>query len=264
MKLTWSVSLLLPLSSLLLLPASPARAQSVPPPNVTMPAATPFTRLVTQNFADWDTNGDGMLSPQEIDTLVADPRVTGDEAAAIATLKLAFIRRAKIGDPPLRITTDFLAHYAAAPRSKAFPAFDLRFRMLARRIHATPAALFATASAPQLANIHQGMIGDCFYLAVVGDLVNRDSSEVRHMIVPNADGSYDVTFPAGQKAHVPPITDAEVALSSNPMGSGRWLPVLEAAFGTVRETLPGVPIPNDTTTVYGSSEAGSGGPTTRH
>src|SRR5262245_17045163 len=51
------------------------------------PAATPFSTVVRAQFKNWDLNGDGKLTPDEIHDAMARPTVKGEAAAAIATLR---------------------------------------------------------------------------------------------------------------------------------------------------------------------------------
>jgi hypothetical protein len=57
-----------------------------------------FIKLVGEDFASWDQNRDGRLSADEVDRLVADPSVTGLEAAAVASIH-QFLRAD--GAPPV-------------------------------------------------------------------------------------------------------------------------------------------------------------------
>jgi hypothetical protein len=50
------------------------------------------------------------------------------------------------------------------------------------------------AKGPQLSNIKQGKIGDCYFLSAVGALVAHDPSAIRDMIRDNRDGTYSVRF----------------------------------------------------------------------
>ncbi len=45
-----------------------------------------FTKIVGQNFPSWDQNQDGRLSADEIGRLIADPSISGLEAAAVAAI----------------------------------------------------------------------------------------------------------------------------------------------------------------------------------
>jgi len=58
--------------------------------------------VVTAQFAVWDANHDGVLCTNELNTAVADARITGKDAAAIAALKRAS-RSTKTKCPPLTL-----------------------------------------------------------------------------------------------------------------------------------------------------------------
>lgn len=45
-----------------------------------------FKDIVEANFKRWDANGDCKVSAQEINALVMDPKVVGEEAAAVAAV----------------------------------------------------------------------------------------------------------------------------------------------------------------------------------
>jgi hypothetical protein len=69
---------------------------------------TPFVTVLMRNWDKWDTNHDGELSVPEIDKVVSDPSVKGDDAAVAGTLKL-MSRSRKITVP--RLTRDYFAQY---------------------------------------------------------------------------------------------------------------------------------------------------------
>ena len=202
----------------------------------TAAASTPFTVVVTRNFAAWDADRDGAISTVEVETQVRNPKVTGEDAAAVATLDM-LAHKTRIKAAPT-VTREYLAQYAANPHSTEYPAYDTRFTACVKRIRATPSGLYtAPTDAPQMKSVCQGMLGDCFFVSVVGAMLNRDPMQVKSMIHPRPDGSVDVLFPAGQRAHVLPITDAEVALSGNSLGTGRWLATLESGFANIRRDM---------------------------
>ena len=71
------------------------------------PASPPtFTNLVKENFAKWDNNSDSVLSLEEINRAVIDPKVKGAEAAAIAALR-RFARNTKAN--PTKLTQEEIA-----------------------------------------------------------------------------------------------------------------------------------------------------------
>lgn len=198
-----------------------------------------------------------------MDARVADPLVTGTPAAALGALK-SVLRGGKYQLPPL--TRDYLLTYARDARTKKpktnvssstppaspdgteevpapavspteYPRFDRLYTAGLNRIRRTPSAVFVGSEFPRRDKVKQGQIGDCYFLAVVGAMLNQDASAVRHMVTVKDDGSCDVRFPSGRVAKVARLSDAEIALASGSTGTGRWVAVLENAFGQARNDL---------------------------
>jgi hypothetical protein len=198
---------------------------------------TPFTREVEAHFDAWDRNHNGALEADEIDALVVKEDLKGPTAAAVAALKAAQ-RSEKFELPAL--TLEYFHTYEAevASGKKPQPAFDQTFSRGSRRISHSRRDLFADG-VPNLESCHQGPLGDCFFVAVVGASVVRDPGAVRSMIKQERDGSCTVSFPNGKQVHVPALTDTELALTSTTGNDGLWLALLEKAYGTLRnEGLP--------------------------
>jgi hypothetical protein len=227
--------------------------------------ATPFTRQVSVNWVAWDKDGDGALSPSEIDSLVADARVAGEPAAAVAALKAAF--RPKVGavwgpggpKPRPTLDRDYFAAYAQWRVEKAraavkanggdpdapeppespdapYPDFDRLFLYGRDRLQhgTTDAGLFGPGD-PRRDRIRQGETGDCYLLAVLGAMADRDPAAVRRMVTRLPDRSYQVTFGSGRTVHLPALTDAQrLLLDSDGGGGSLWLAVLEDAYGRAR------------------------------
>jgi hypothetical protein len=209
------------------------------------PEAPRFSAVVALHFDAWDQDHNAVLSPEEIDRLVVDPAIRGKDAAALAAMKLV-IRSNKIKPPEL--TRDFLEHHADDPAGEAVEApadaraaarppasLQKRFESALRRIGSANRELFADDT-PDIDHCHQGPLGDCFVVAGIGALAHRDPSAIRKMISTRDDGSLTVDFPGGRAVTVPPLTDAEYALTSTTGGEGYWLSVLEKAYGALRNS----------------------------
>lgn len=50
-------------------------------------AAPEFVTVLQRNLKAWDKDRNNQLNPTEVDAALADPKLTGDDAAAIATIK---------------------------------------------------------------------------------------------------------------------------------------------------------------------------------
>ena len=186
-----------------------------------------FGQIVAADFARWDSNHDGELSPDEIDALIENPQVKGDEAAAVVAIRNIFSRGKKL-DESKRISRDQLL--ALAEDSSV----ENDFRWNEEKIKSCNHAPFLPGD-PNLPSVQQGPMGDCYLIAVVGALVNSNPQVIRDMIKPLPDNLFEVDFPDGTKAVVAGATDAELiqgaAVGRN---HGIWLDILEKAFAQTR------------------------------
>ena len=252
------------------LTAACGRAQSPAPPANSIdatkhlaqrPAPHRFDIVVLDHFDAWDTNHNGILEADEIDNLAVNPAVTGEPAAAVASLKLA-ARNTKVPCPTLsrefftqrkdrvgNTTTkpaepkpaDGTANdhdSAIAPVTNAAgqkePPFDTNFSRSLSRIERTQHSLFGDDASPKLVSCRQGPLGDCFFVSVVGAVVARNSDDIKSIIHEKPDGGYHIHWLGGRELDIAPLTDAELAISSTSTGEGLWLPVLEKAYGTMQ------------------------------
>lgn len=187
-----------------------------------------FAEVVKAHFADWDRDGDAVLGADEIDRACTDPKVVGEAAAAIASLKRV-VRAGTFAVPPL--TVEGITQPAPVAEKKP-PNFASTYARSLQRIRGTGRALFVDPT-PDLDACRQGPIGNCWFVASIGAFVHRDPDALLAMIK-EVDGGYVVTFSGGRREHVAALTDAELALCGTTGDEGLWLPVLEKAMGQIR------------------------------
>jgi hypothetical protein len=191
-------------------------------------AQTPddFLTVVKRDFAHWDTNHDGTLSIKELDALVVDPKTTASDAAAAAALKRGS-RILKDALPPL--TIESIASMTAAKHPDLNKMFGEGVQRIAK---VTDRRLFA-AGLPSIETIRQGKLGNCFCLAPLGALVNRDPAEAAKIFAAQTDGTYQIRL--GKKTvSVAPPTDAEIAIGAGNESGGIWVNLYEKAVGVAR------------------------------
>ena len=206
----------------------------------------PFVLAVTHSFDAWDANHDGILTQVEIDRAALDPKYHAEDAAALAALH-TWLASAK--DQAPQLTKAWFESYkpsrlTIAPNTPALEAKNLRKayaaspgslessykRGLSRLAKMKRSDLF-DGQGPVLTDIRQGALGDCFFLAPLGAMVNRDPNQVKQMVVAKADG-YQVQFGDGRKVDVGPLTDTELAMGGSATAEGLWIRVLEKAYGS--------------------------------
>jgi len=205
-----------------------------------------YKDLIETSFQRWDANKDGKLSPQEINALILDPAITGDEAAAVAAIH-RYLRRGGKNQPEREPLTkaDLLAPEgvkikkltteggeAAISKDKVY-IFRDHYRSFRDRLAKAPREIFA-GTAPRLEGMHQSFGGDCYIISVIGGRVHADPARLKQMMRPRKDGSCEVVFGTGQRVVVPRLTDAQIALGSSAGDQGLWLNVLEEAVGQIK------------------------------
>ncbi len=194
--------------------------------------------VIADHFQKWDKQGDGKLTREQVDALVANHSVKGDVAAAVAALHIYF-RNNPQAEP---LTQAFVLESA----SKTLPAerrdlankvqhFQSDYVHFRNHIQNAPRELFVD-DAPQLLGVHQGALGDCYFVSMVGAAIQFDRIRFKQMFHPIKDGVCELDFLDGSKTTVR-LTDAQIALGSSAGPQGLWLNVLEEGFGQVRFRL---------------------------
>jgi hypothetical protein len=207
------------------------------------PTPSGWAALARSRFKAWDRDGDGYISRAEANALLLDPRLTGDEAAAVAALHktvedLQKLSNDELGPENDGLTLADLNAYARGDKRET----DAYFGAGRAKIAGQSRVLFPNG-APTLAALRQGSLGDCYFLAALGSVIARDPMAVVRMITENKQGKrvtgYTVAFPGRGTVTIAPPTDAEVARYSSSGRDGLWLPVLEKAYGQVRGASAG-------------------------
>ncbi|HQR07403.1 MAG TPA: C2 family cysteine protease [Gemmatales bacterium] len=200
---------------------------------------SPFAATVLTHFEEWDLNHNGVLDPDELDKLVMNRSIRGDAAAALGTLK-SIQRRGKVDLPKLDV--DYFNNYAqsvAQKNLKGYPPFEAQFNAAKKKTADTSRVIFPPGQ-PSLRGVHQGSLGDCFFLASLASMIARDPAGVHQLITREPNGEYLIEFPGAKKVRVQPLTDAELALTSTTQGQGLWLNLFEKGYGQLRnEALKG-------------------------
>ncbi len=208
--------------------------------------ANSIATIINDKFQRWDKQGTGKLTREEVDALVSNHSVKGDVAAAVAALHVYFRNNPKAGP----LTQAFVIESASknlpeerrdlANKAQHFQADYEHFR---NHIQNAPRDLFV-GDAPQLVGMHQGGLGDCFFVSMVGAALQSDRNRLKQIFHPIKDGVCELDFLDGTKVTVK-LTDAQIALGSTAGSQGIWLNVLEEGFGQVRFKLQPKKEPGD-------------------
>jgi hypothetical protein len=184
-----------------------------------------FRELFANAFSEWDRNHDGKLDLKEVNAVIENPQIHGNESAIAVVVH----RHLQTDDDE---KTNGLTRAQVLSLADD-PEIQKSVSGKAWHIEAINHSLFAPGD-PNLATFHQGGIGDCYLLAVIGTFVYQHPQTMRTMIQPQADGTFQVHFGNGKIVKVEPVTDAELIMGA---GEGRahgvWLSVLEKAYARI-------------------------------
>lgn len=213
-------------------PAAPV-VPVAPNPPTAKPAAGSIVRIRDVLTARWP----GWFGPKELIEVVdlaglaADPKIAGDDAAAVAAL-VQEVNRLRT-----RESVDGLE------RSKLFPPegegdaatwrrLEINFRLASVKVKALPRELWA-GDGPSFAAVRQSREGDCWLLATTGWMVKNRPEAVRRAIEPAGDGRWRVRFADGEVVEVSTPTPTEMITVNSvvTLRDGLWLPVVKEAMG---------------------------------
>ncbi|MDB6027060.1 MAG: hypothetical protein JWM68_3283 [Verrucomicrobiales bacterium] len=186
-----------------------------------------FRIIVQANFARWDLNHDQLLDAAEINHWVSRRGTSQPEAAALVMLER---HRPKKSEETANLSQPDLM--AVAEKGGGVR----EYKKTLADIRAVNHALFLPGD-PGLANFHQGAVGDCYLMSVIGSFVHRNPATLRAMLQVSANGEVAARFGNGRTISVAQPTDAEIVLNRRKDGEkhGMWLSALEKAYGTIRQ-----------------------------
>lgn len=224
--------------------------------------------MYATTFHDLDTDEDGLLTEQEINAAVLDPKLRPELVVPVSIFKLGFETIAKMHKPFLfrdkdgitlldlnewmkvlnEVSTEEQTQQAAAehevfrrrgkisePRDLALIAERLKSRL--DDFNYKTLSLYLNQADPvQSVMIHaiqQGFVGNCAFLAALGAVVCTNPEIIPRMIHINPDKTYTVTFPGARDEPqvVSHPTLVELLLYSRPTQHGIWPTILEKAYG---------------------------------
>ncbi|HEV3384713.1 MAG TPA: C2 family cysteine protease [Gemmata sp.] len=191
--------------------------------------------VITDHFQKWDKQGTGKLTREEVDGLVANHSVKGDVAAAVAALHVYFRNNPTAGPLTQTFVLESASKSLPAERrdlANKFQHFQADYEHFRNHIQNSPRDLFV-GDAPQLQGVHQGGLGDCYFVSMVGAAIHFERNRLKQIFHPIKDGVCELDFLDGTKTTVK-LTDAQIALGSSAGAQGLWLNVLEEGFGQVR------------------------------
>ena len=185
-------------------------------------------QLLANVFAREDSNHDGRLTLPELIAVMENPQTTADETAAAMVIQHSL--DGKYGENPAKSLslTDAFA-LGSNPKS------GKDFKRIRAHMDSIKHELFLPGE-PNIEEIHQGPVGDCYLMSPIAALVNSNPQAIRSMIHPSGDGGYDVAFGNGTTIHVSPLTEADMAVPGlrKSSGHGIWLSVLQKAYSQIK------------------------------
>ncbi len=211
------------------MPLAPAAPRAV----ALSPAAQRFLAAVRANFAQWDINHDGVLSREEIEIDMQNPRIVGDAAAALAALKLGSTKYNQLSETRSFTRADIDAmERALAEGRKLDRNFVGYYEAGLKKLAEQPRDLFV-GGLPRISAIRQDFTTDCYFLSAAGALAQVNPQAIVRLIARNRDGSFTVSFPHQPAVRVPAPTDSEVATYTISK-DGIWLSVLQKGYAVLR------------------------------
>jgi hypothetical protein len=184
-----------------------------------------FEQLFTNVFTAWDANHDSKLDVKELNAIIENPQIHGGDSAIAVYFHRHLIKADS--DEAGTLTLADVTGMADDPK------IQKNISSKAKHIETIDHTLFAPGD-PNLLTVHQGGIGDCYLISVIGTFVFQHPQALRTMIAPQANGSYQIHFADGKQLIVTPMTDAELIMGAGEnRDHGVWLSVLEKAYAVI-------------------------------
>lgn len=179
-------------------------------------AAPDFVAVLQRNFKAWDRDRNNVLTPAEIDAALADPKLTGDDAAAAGAIKcVTRSGRYRIRRIDLATINDDLRIVRSRKPGDVFnddwfaPDWQKAFEIARKRAD----AIGAPFAEPSLETLQVDPIANASLIAALGSMLNANAGLARATVYSLPDGKVQLMLPLWKKPFGP-ITIAQTAGAS--------------------------------------------------
>jgi len=191
--------------------------------------------VLQRNLKAWDKDRNNMLSPLEIDAALADPKLTGDDAAAAGTIKcVARDGRWRVRRVDVATIQDDLRIVRNRKPGDVFnedwftPDWQEAFEVARKR----GKAMDTPFSPPDLNTLKVDPYGSDVFIAVLGATVNWDAPLAQSTVYSLPDGKVQLMLPLWKKPFGP-ITDAQ-AMSVSTTGNA-WAAAVQCGVDLLNQ-----------------------------
>jgi hypothetical protein len=183
----------------------------------------------------WDLNQDGFLSRSELEKVAQDPKVKGLDAAVLMSLLSNLDEIQALSNDEYGFENDGITGKDLGELRKLGDKAELNQKVVGTagwglQKSQTSTDLF-DQDGPNYDAVKQGSLGSCEFLSAAVALAKRDPEAIKKMISDNGDGSYTVRFPGSKDPIRVTLSDAELGRAATAGKDGRWIGVLEKAYG---------------------------------
>lgn len=201
--------------------------------------------LIDNNYDRFDRDGNGRITWTEMRKNVADPTITGQDAAALATLySLMQGKGEELGRVrPLVLTPeiwdDIKDDMEFAKDEGEAVASDLYYERYLTKLENASNELFPQGL-PDGMQVRQGFGPSCAILSTTVGQALLDPLVIKEAVTEREDGKVSVKFPGLSKPiTINATTDTETALFATAGENGTWINHVEKAWGTTQTKTPG-------------------------
>jgi hypothetical protein len=223
---------------------------------------TGFSKRALGMFAGMDLDEDGFLSEDELDAGMVDPSLPAAEGIVASMLwehsdEIQSLNKdGWLRDGNGVSAADLAAYELLEDGEGARGTVESDVRRTVEGLRGQSMALFGEGGHPTAAGAIQGSVGNCHFIAAMSSLADQRPGDIEEMITDNLDGSYTVTFPNESPVKVEGPTVAELAQFARGGSNGIWAPVMEKAYGRLKNPDAVVASTSADETVIGLASTG--------
>ncbi|MFN8671128.1 MAG: C2 family cysteine protease [Candidatus Sericytochromatia bacterium] len=196
-----------------------------------------------------DINNDGFINKRELSTFENCNKVDNKEAAMIGALLDSYGKLENLSDDEMGLEIKGITKKDIIALDELPESSDLKSNtegLYYNNLYKISSAestlkkdgefkLPAKATDVNYKDIHQGSLGDCYFLASLASFAQKNPQKIVDMIKDNKDGSFDVKFP-DRTVRISAPNKTELGMYSSE-GKSAWVPIIEKGYAEYRKQV---------------------------